>query len=173
MEMIVHTRTSSETIRLGKQIGRLLCAGDIVALIGELGTGKTHLIKGLAAGAGIKDPTYVSSPSFTLIHEYPGKVPFYHIDLYRLRSEKDVEALGLEEYLGNAGITAIEWADKIPSLLPEQRLLIRLSYVDKHSRWIEVSGTGKHYEDIVGSLIVTKENRLHGRRRPGSRSLGR
>ncbi len=120
------------------------------------------MIKGLAAGAGVQDATYVSSPSFTLIHEYSGKIPFYHIDLYRLRSEIDAEGLGLEEYLGNAGITAIEWADKIPSLLPEQRLLIRLSYIGERSRRIEVSGTGRHYEEIVESLSPVTERRQGG-----------
>jgi tRNA threonylcarbamoyladenosine biosynthesis protein TsaE len=132
----------------------LLHGGDVVALTGELGTGKTHLIKGLAAGTGIKKSSYVSSPSFTFIHEYPGKVPFYHIDLYRLESEREAEALGLEEYLGSVGITAIEWADRISARLPRERLLIRLLYVNDHSRSIEISGTGKHYEEIVRSLSV-------------------
>jgi tRNA threonylcarbamoyladenosine biosynthesis protein TsaE len=152
MKMIFHTQNPLETIRLGKRIGHLLHAGDVVALTGELGTGKTHLIKGLAAGTGIRKSSYVSSPSFTFIHEYSGKVPFYHIDLYRLESEKEAEALGLEEYLGSAGITAIEWADKISARLPQERLLIRLFYVDDHSRSIEISGTGKHYEEFVESL---------------------
>jgi tRNA threonylcarbamoyladenosine biosynthesis protein TsaE len=173
MEVIVHTRTPSETIRLGKRIGRLLDPGDIVALIGELGTGKTHLIKGLAAGAGIKDSSYVSSPSFTLIHEYSGKVPFYHIDLYRLGSEKEAEELGLEECLGGTGIAAIEWADKIPSLLPGERLLIRLSYVDERSRSIKLSGTGRHYEDIVESLNAAERDRPRERKCSDSRSVER
>jgi tRNA threonylcarbamoyladenosine biosynthesis protein TsaE len=154
MEVIFHTQSPLETVRLGKRIGRLLNAGDIVALTGELGTGKTHLIKGLAAGTGIRKSSYVSSPSFTFIHEYSGKVPFYHIDLYRLESEKEAEELGLEEYLGSVGITAIEWADKIFARLPQERLLIRLLYVDDHSRSIEISGTGKHYEEVVESLSV-------------------
>src|SRR5512143_2557963 len=101
METSFHTRNPLETVSLGRRIGHLLHAGDIVALTGELGTGKTHLIKGLAAGAGVREPSYVSSPSFTFIHEYPGKIPFYHIDLYRLGSEKEAEELGLEEYLGS------------------------------------------------------------------------
>lgn len=154
--MIFHTQGPLETIRLGKRIGRLLHAGDMVALVGELGTGKTHLIKGLAAGAGIRESSYVSSPSFTFIHEYSGKVPFYHIDLYRLGSEREAEDLGLEEYLGRVGITAIEWAEKISFRLHEERLLIRLSYVGEHSRSIEISGIGKHYEDIV-ELLSAKD----------------
>ena len=120
METIFHTQNPLETVRLGRRIGRLLHPGDIVALMGELGTGKTHLIKGLAAGAGVREPSYVSSPSFTFIHEYSGKIPFYHIDLYRLGAEKEAEDLGLEEFLGSVGITAIEWADKISSRLPRR-----------------------------------------------------
>jgi tRNA threonylcarbamoyladenosine biosynthesis protein TsaE len=152
MKMIFDTQNPPETVRLGKRIGRLLRPGDVVALVGELGTGKTHLIKGLAAGAGIRKSSEVSSPSFTFIHEYPGKVPFYHIDLYRLNSEKEAEDLGLEELLGSPGITAIEWADKISAWLPDERLLVRLSYVGEHSRSIEVLGSGKHYEEIVKAL---------------------
>jgi tRNA threonylcarbamoyladenosine biosynthesis protein TsaE len=173
MKLIFHTKNPLETVRLGRRIGRLLHPGDIVALMGELGTGKTHLIKGLAAGAGIKESSYVSSPSFTFIHEYSGKVPFHHIDLYRLGAEKEAEDLGLEEVLESAGITAIEWADKIASLLPEERLLIRLSYVGEHSRSIEVSGIGNHYVDIVESLSVKKEGDLDGGKGSGGVPVGR
>jgi tRNA threonylcarbamoyladenosine biosynthesis protein TsaE len=162
MKMIFHTQNSLETVRLGKRIGRLLHPGDVVALVGELGTGKTHFIKGLAAGAGMRDPSQVSSPSFTFVHEYPGKVPFYHIDLYRLNSEKEAEELGLEEVLGSFGITAIEWADKISSWLPEERLLVRLSYAGECSRSIEILGSGKHYEEVVESLSDTGEGEPEG-----------
>ena len=168
MEMIFHTQNSLETVRLGKRIGRLLQPGDVVALVGELGTGKTHLIKGLAAGAGIKKSSQVSSPSFTFVHEYPGKVPFYHIDLYRLNSEKEAEGLGLEEVLGSFGITAIEWADKISSWLPEERLLVRLSYAGEHSRSIEILGSGKHFEEILESLSAEGEGDPEEENWPGS-----
>ncbi len=153
-KVILQTKSGRETFQLGKRIGRSLRPGDVIALVGELGTGKTHLIKGLAAGAGIERASHVSSPSFTLIHEYSGKVPFYHIDLYRLESEKEVEELGLEEYLGGVGMVAIEWADHALSFLPEERLLIRLSYAGDHSRSIEISGRGRHYEEIVESLSL-------------------
>jgi tRNA threonylcarbamoyladenosine biosynthesis protein TsaE len=92
-----------------------------------LGTGKTQLIKGVAVGIGVGKPTYITSPSFTLINEYTGKIPFYHIDLYRLNSEKEAKELGLEEYFQSEGITVVEWADKIPSLLPKE--MLRLSSV--------------------------------------------
>jgi len=122
---------------------------DVVALVGELGTGKTQFIKGLAAGVGIRKPTYVSSPSFTLINEYEGRIPFYHIDLFRLKTEKEAEELGLEEYWGGEGITAIEWADKIPSLLPKELLWIQICYMGKQTRSIEIVGKGKRYEELL------------------------
>jgi tRNA threonylcarbamoyladenosine biosynthesis protein TsaE len=150
--VLIQTKSTSETIRIGKTTGTLLRPGDVVALIGELGTGKTQFIKGLAAGMGAGEPTYVSSPSFTLINEYPGKVPFYHIDLFRLKTEKEAEELGLEEYLGSAGIAAIEWADKVPSLLPEEMLWVHIRYNAKNIRSIEMLGKGKRYEALVNSL---------------------
>jgi tRNA threonylcarbamoyladenosine biosynthesis protein TsaE len=150
--VVIQTRSTLETIRIGKRIGRLLKVGDVVALVGELGAGKTQLIKGLAAGVGIGNPTYISSPSFTLINEYPGKIPFYHIDLFRLEREKEAEELGLEDYFQGGGITAIEWADKIPSLLPKEMLLIHIVYTGKNTRSIEIRGKGKRYQKILEGL---------------------
>ncbi len=149
MKVVIQSKSTSETIRLGKSIGSRLRAGDVVALVGELGAGKTQFIKGLATGAGVGKPSYVSSPSFTLINEYTGRVPFYHIDLFRLESQKEAEGLGLEDYLHGGGITAIEWADKIPSLLPEEMLSIHLMYTGKNTRSIEMVGKGKRYEELV------------------------
>ena len=153
--MVFHSKTPLETIRLGKMIGRLLNRGDVVALMGELGAGKTQLIKGLAQGAGVKRSVYVSSPSFTLIDEYKGKIPFYHIDLYRLTDEKEAEGLGLEEYFQGEGITAVEWADRIPSLLPEEFLRIHIHYTGKNTRSVEVVGNGMKYEELVKKLRIS------------------
>ena len=127
-----------------------------MALAGELGTGKTQFIKGLAGGVGVGKPAYISSPSFTLINEYPGKIPFFHIDLYRLGSEKEAEELGLEEYFQREGITAIEWADKIPSLLPKEILWIHIHYTGKSTRSIEAIGKGKRYEKVINQLGNSK-----------------
>lgn len=147
--MFLQTGSPSDTIRLGKQIGRLLQRGDVVALVGELGAGKTRLISGLAQGAGVQKSDYVSSPSFTLINEYRGKIPFYHIDLYRLEKEQDAEELGLEEYFYGDGITALEWADRIPSLLPIGVLLIHIRYSGKKTRTIEITSQGQRYEELL------------------------
>lgn len=151
-KIVVQTSRVSETIRIGRRIGSRLLPGDVVALVGELGAGKTQFIKGLGAGAGIRNPAYISSPSFTLINEYPGRITFYHIDLFRLGKEKEAEDLGLEDYFQGEGVTAIEWADKIPSLLPEELLLIRIVYTGRNTRSLEIIGKGKRYEEFVNEL---------------------
>jgi tRNA threonylcarbamoyladenosine biosynthesis protein TsaE len=151
-KVVFQTKSTFETIRVGKDIGRRLLPGDVIALAGELGAGKTQLIKGLAAGVGVGNSTYVSSPSFTLIHEYPGETPFYHIDLFRLGGEKEAEELGLEVYFQGSGVTAIEWADKIPSLLPKEILFVSIAYMDKNIRTIEITGKGNHFEELVKEI---------------------
>ncbi len=150
--VVFQTKSSSETIRFGKQIGRLLNCGDVVALMGELGAGKTQFIKGLAQGAGVGRSAYVSSPSFTLINEYKGEMPFYHIDLYRLEEEKEAEELGLEDYFHGEGITAVEWADRIPSLLPGELLRVHIHYTGKQTRSLEIVAKGKRYLNLVNQI---------------------
>jgi tRNA threonylcarbamoyladenosine biosynthesis protein TsaE len=150
--VVILSKSASETIRIGKSIGSRLLPGDVVALVGELGAGKTQFIKGLAAGVGIGNPTYISSPSFTLINEYPGEIPFYHIDLFRLEREKEAEELGLEDYFQGGGITAIEWADKIISLLPKEMLFIHIAYTGKNTRSLEITGKGKHFLNLVDQI---------------------
>ncbi|NWF94072.1 MAG: tRNA (adenosine(37)-N6)-threonylcarbamoyltransferase complex ATPase subunit type 1 TsaE [Syntrophaceae bacterium] len=172
MKILLKSRSPSDTIRIGNRIGNLLLLGDIVALVGELGAGKTQLIKGLAAGAGVRKTTYVSSPSFTLINEYAGRVPFYHIDLFRLGSEKEAEELGLEEYLQGRGVTAIEWADKIPSLLPKELLWIEIRNTGRKTRSLEITGKGERYLNLVDQIqssefgVGSSETRRRGSRLP-------
>jgi len=153
--MILYSKSPSETIRIGKTIGSSLQAGDVVALVGELGVGKTQLIKGLARGAGVERSAYVASPSFTLINEYKGQIIFYHMDLYRLE-EEEARDLGLEEYFQGEGITVIEWADKILSLLPSQLLWIHLQYLGKRERSIELIPKGKKYEELLKKLRISE-----------------
>lgn len=114
------------TERLGETLGRLAEAGDIIALIGELGSGKTTLVRGLARGLGVAPEVAVVSPTFTIINEYPGgRLALYHLDLYRVAGEEQ-EELGLEETLYGAGVAAIEWAERLAETPPE-RLEVRLS----------------------------------------------
>lgn len=157
-KIILDSRSASETIRIGKEVGNRLRPGDVVALIGELGAGKTHFIKGLASGVGVKKSKYLSSPSFTLVNEYPGKIPFYHIDLYRLETREDAENLGLEEYVQGEGVTVIEWADRIPSLIPKEALWIEIEYAGEKDRTIEMTGRGKRYDQLVKEITASKRS---------------
>ncbi|MDI7259514.1 MAG: tRNA (adenosine(37)-N6)-threonylcarbamoyltransferase complex ATPase subunit type 1 TsaE [Thermodesulfobacteriota bacterium] len=152
--MVLQAKNARETVQVGKKIGQWLRRGDVVALTGELGAGKTQFVKGLAAGTGVYKTAYISSPSFMLINEYKGRIPFYHIDLFRLKEEKEAKELGLEEYFHGEGITAIEWADRIPSLLPEELLRIHIDYTGKQTRSIEIVAKGKRYEELIKKFGV-------------------
>lgn len=129
------------TLQLGRRLAPLLKAGDVIALYGELGAGKTCLVRGLAKGLGIAEDQ-VASPSFSLINEYPGPLPLFHMDCYRLHLEEEIEELGLEEYFDGSGITVIEWAERIKEL-PEDRLDIFFSIPDETRRHIRIKGFGK------------------------------
>ena len=135
---IFHTRSEEETITLGRQLGREL-AGGVVLLIGNLGAGKTTLAKGIAEGRNGTPPEEVSSPTFTLIHQYGEKAPVYHIDLYRLDEAREVENLGLEDLFASPSLVLLEWAERFPALLPRQRTEIRLRALPDDTREITVA----------------------------------
>lgn len=150
--MIVISDSSKETINLGKNIARLLKKGDILCLCGELGSGKTILVKGIASGLGI-NPRRIISPSFVLIREYKNdKIPFYHFDLFRLKKSKDILNLGYEEYLYGDGITAVEWADRLRSLTPSDYLKIELEIMGRNKRKIKFISFGRRYKKIIEQL---------------------
>lgn len=130
------THSERETIEFACRLGAGLCAGAVVLLSGELGTGKTAFVRGLAEGLGI-DPDEVSSPTFTLIHEYHGRLTLYHADLYRL-SEREAGELGLEELASGQGVVAIEWAEKLP--LPiRDAIEVRIVYEGGDDREITIA----------------------------------
>ena len=138
-ESAFRTHSPEETQEIGVRIGCQLHPGDVVALIGDLGVGKTCLTQGIARGAGVCQDETVNSPSYILINEYAGKIPIYHIDLYRLEQLEDISALGLEEYLEGDGICVIEWADRMGELLPENHIQVTITGADEFTRTIEVS----------------------------------
>jgi tRNA threonylcarbamoyladenosine biosynthesis protein TsaE len=141
------SESAGDTQKIGKIIGENLRQGDIVALIGELGSGKTCITKGIARGVGVPDEYQITSPSFTLINEYPGRTTLYHVDTYRLSGSRDLEEMGYEEYFYGNGITVIEWAEKIKEILPEKSFYIYLRYLDKNKREIKIcDGTEKMKE---------------------------
>lgn len=127
-----------ETVEFARQWSSSLVPNDIVALAGDLGAGKTHFVKGLAAGLNVNAD--VTSPTFTLIHEYPGGwLPLYHVDFYRLEETEEAVKIGIEEYLDGDGVTAIEWADKFADLIPETARWIRFRLLENDTREIETA----------------------------------
>lgn len=147
------------TDRLGRVLGRALRGGETIALFGPLGAGKTALVRGIAHGLGAS-PTVVTSPTFVVIHEYQGRLPLAHVDLYRTRSSREIESTGLIEYLSGQTITAIEWADKGLALLPHDRIEITLSHRAAQSRTIQLSATGPMSDDVLAHA-----HRLYGKTR--------
>ena len=158
----VITESDKATIALGQKLGTLLEAGDMVALIGELGSGKTWFTKGLALGLGVSPQNIVTSPSFTLVNEYDGKIPFYHIDVYRLGSLSEFLAAGLEEFLHLHGVCAMEWAERWTEILPDKRINVELFILDDHRREIIVSGDHPRAERIIGALRKETTSPLAG-----------
>lgn len=123
----------AKTTELGKKIGSCLKGGEIIGLIGDLGVGKTLLVRGIASGAGIA-PDMVSSPTFTLIQEYPGDIRLVHVDLYRFQHHSEISSIGLYEYFDPGNAVLIEWADRAGALLPTDRLMLTLQHAGSHRR---------------------------------------
>ncbi len=149
LDFISHS--PEQTRRFGARLGALLHAGDVICLEGELGTGKTCLAQGIGQGMGVRDS--ITSPSFTLIAEYqPASLApvLYHIDLYRLnRPVDEALALGLDDYLAGDGVCVIEWADRIQTALPDERLWVTLRHLDTSKRGIVIKAVGNHYDELL------------------------
>jgi len=139
----VTCRTSSgeETISLGQRLGARLQEGDVVALAGDLGSGKTWFTKGLALGLGVPPGEVVTSPSFALMNAYEGRCTLFHIDVYRLETVSDFLDAGLDDYLHGSGVAVMEWADRWPEVLPERHLKVLIAILNEHSRKITLSGS--------------------------------
>lgn len=127
-----------ETIAAGEKLAKKLKPGDCVALVGDLGAGKTVITKGIAKGLGVKNARYVNSPTFVIIKEYKGKLPLYHFDLYRLNKSSVIDAENFEEYFYGDGVTVIEWADKIRKLLPRKYHEVKLRVAGENKREINI-----------------------------------
>lgn len=138
MEKTVKTESPEETQALGEELGRTLKVRDVVALIGDLGSGKTCLTQGIARGVGIAQGEVVSSPSYIIINEYDGKIPIYHIDLYRLETFSEIAELGIGEYMNSDGICIIEWAERMAEGLPDTCIKIHIVWEDENTRSIKI-----------------------------------
>lgn len=151
--VLLSSESPEYTFQFGKNLGLHLAPGDVVALVGELGAGKTTLTQGIVRGLGVGEEHYIGSPTFTLINEYMGRMPVYHLDFYRIETPQELVNLGLEEYLYGEGVAVIEWADKIETLLPEEHMMITLQYVDRSVRTLEVVVHGKRYSELLETLV--------------------
>ena len=157
---VTYVTTSVEkTVWLGQQVGIQLINGDILALIGDLGGGKTWFTKGVAIGLEI-DPNDIVSPTFTLVNEYQGKHQMFHIDLYRLKNKSEIVALDLEEYFSREGIVVMEWADRWPTELPENTIQVKLKLINECTRELEFSGNHPRAKEIIGALKEKVGNNL-------------
>lgn len=149
----IYTQGPNETLALGQRIAKWLRPGDTVNLIGELGAGKTVLVKGIAAGLGI-DPATVTSPTFSLIHEYTGSMSLFHFDAYRLQRPEEWEDLGYEEYFRGNGISVVEWGDLVEAYLPTEYLEIEINRVTMSGdrREIQIRAVGHRFDPVLKEL---------------------
>ena len=143
----LNSNSPEQTQLLGNYLGELAQKADVFLLVGELGTGKTCLVQGIARGLDVKE--YAFSPSFVILREYHGRLPLYHIDLYRLSGGNDVEEMGLEEYVYGKGVTAIEWAEKAAPLIPSKRFWIDIRWINPTRRRLTIKASGKRNEQVL------------------------
>ena len=148
----IKTLSADETRQLGQKIGALIKLPLIIALRGDLGSGKTAFVQGLAKGLEVPDGYYITSPTFTLINEYPGRLSLVHVDLYRLESIDDLEDLGLDELLYGQAVIAIEWAEKLTGRQPAEQLLVTMEIIDDECRKLTLDATGHDEVNLIRAL---------------------
>lgn len=167
------SRSAAATRALGRRLGALLRPGDVVALEGDLGAGKTELVRGACAGARVP-LAEVSSPSFAIVATYRGRLPVHHADLYRIGDEDELYGTGFGDLVGGEGALLVEWADRIPGALPRERLTIRLAHhpTAPSSRRIELEGVGERAAEL-GRRLLAQGRQRRSRRPPASRPIRR
>jgi tRNA threonylcarbamoyladenosine biosynthesis protein TsaE len=140
------------TQAFGRRLGALLFRGAVVGLVGPLGAGKTHLVRAVAEGLGVRDSRVVTSPTFVLIQEYSGRLPVYHFDAYRLRGAAEFGELGAHEYFEGDGVCLVEWADRVPEAMPAEQLRVTLAVTGETSRRANVEAWGEHHREVLRGL---------------------
>lgn len=168
------TRSAGATRAVGVRLGRLLKPGDVVALEGDLGAGKTQLVRGACAGARVPDEE-VSSPSFAIVATYRGRIPVHHADLYRIADEDELHATGFGDLVGGDGALLVEWADRVPGALPAERLTLRLAHhaTAPDSRHLELEGVGARHAALARALVAPARRRAPVARGTAARRDGR
>ena len=131
------SQSVEQTQTLGRRLGAFLQPGDVVALVGQLGAGKTYFVKGIAAGLGVADDRQVNSPTFVLVNEYSGRVPVHHLDVYRLGEPEELTAIGFDEMCTSGGVVIVEWADRVREVMPERTV------------WVEIKVTGAEEREMA------------------------
>lgn len=135
------TKNTEETYKLGIDISGMLKVGDVINLNGDLGAGKTYFTKGIAKGLGIDE--YITSPTFTIVNEYEGRIPLYHFDVYRINDIREMYEIGFDEYIYGHGISVIEWGDIISDIIPDYAIKINIRSTDENTREIEIDDKGR------------------------------
>jgi tRNA threonylcarbamoyladenosine biosynthesis protein TsaE len=147
------------TMSLGRKLARLVQGGEIIGLIGELGTGKTCFVRGFCAGIDVNKEAWVRSPTFTLINEYQGRLPVYHIDLYRVGTLEEIESLHLREYLYADGVSLVEWFEYMPVEEADEYLELRLAHAGGSKREIKFIAHGERYEQVLDKLQANAKSK--------------
>ncbi len=150
------SHSPEQTQKIGVRIGELALPGDVFLLSGRLGAGKTCLTQGIAWGLNIKE--YALSPTFVIVREMHGRLPLYHIDLYRLDNIDEIEDLGLDDYLYGKGACVVEWAEKALGLLPSEHLLIQIDFLSDTKRSLQFKPSGKRYQELLAQLKTSSLN---------------
>lgn len=152
--MRIISASPAATEAFAARVGQLLLPGDFVSLRGELGAGKTRFAGGIARGLGVDPAIFVTSPTYTLLNIYQGRMPLYHFDLYRLSGDDEVYDLGFAEYFSANGVCLVEWSERLKNELPQVRLEVILSYVDENRRSIELISTSPRHARLLELLFA-------------------
>lgn len=152
--MKIELNSLKDTEKFGERLGEVLKKGDIVCLNGDLGAGKTTLTKSIGLGLGVKD--YITSPTFALINEYRGRIPVYHFDVYRLENIDELDDLGFDEYFFGEGVCIIEWAEKIETMIPQDRIVLDIKRgQDESKRIISLRGQGSRFKEVLKEMNLS------------------
>lgn len=148
------SRSPADTQSLGRRIGAALSTGMLLTLTGDLGSGKTAFVQGLARGLNVPDEYYITSPTYTIINEYPGRLPLFHIDLYRMSGGESLDDIGLYDIFHPEHVIAIEWPALIASELPEDHLALKFEIIDDEKRNISICAYGLKAQDVIERLVI-------------------
>lgn len=151
---IIDVGNLAETEALGHRLGELLFPNAVIALIGPLGAGKTHFVRAVAEGLGIRNPLAVTSPTFVLIQEYPARLPIFHFDAYRLACPREFLDLGVNEYYEAGGVCLIEWADRVIEALPKEYLRIEIEPLDENHRRFHITAIGERHQQLLKDQLT-------------------